>query len=145
MLRRMRKEDIPALVEMSRDNMASVIRSAWGMEWRDELLIETLLDTENMTEVLEGEAGLVGYHSIAKKGDTMFINSIQVNQSMQGKGMGKTLMRRIESLARINGLERVELWVQSTNTGAIGFYSTLGYVCTERKGNNYLMVKELDR
>ena len=142
-LRRMRRGDMPCLVEISRENMSHIIRSAWGMEWRDELLIDTLLDDENLTEVLELGEGIIAYYSICKKKGSMFVNSIQVLPWMQRRGLGKVLMDRIESLAKLNGLGTVELWVQSTNDPAMGFYASLGYERRERKGNNYLMVKEL--
>jgi ribosomal protein S18 acetylase RimI-like enzyme len=55
------------------------------------------------------------------------------------------MMARIEEWGERYTLERVELWVQSTNDVAIKFYEHLGYKMAGRQGNNYLMRKTIGR
>jgi len=135
------RKDIPSLLRMTRENMTQVILSAWGVDWRDETLLETLLDLSVMTEVVERQEKVVGYYSLDQRGDYLFIISIQVQKEDQGKGIGKATMERIEDMAVRSGLEGIELVVQSTNPGAKAFYEHLAYVYVSRERNNLVFRK----
>ena len=50
--RPMLRRDLPQIFNMSRDNMAHIIFTSWGVEWRDEDLL-ILFDPLAITEVLE--------------------------------------------------------------------------------------------
>jgi ribosomal protein S18 acetylase RimI-like enzyme len=141
--RAMNRSDIPALVKMSRDNMASIIRSAWGLEWRDEPLLEWLTSKDVETEVAMLDGELAGYVSLEVVDRYFFITSIQLWKDMQHKGFGTEMMKHVESKALDTGFEGVELVVQMTNEIALRFYRHLGYRKVCRKGNNYLMRKTL--
>ncbi|HUL39830.1 MAG TPA: DegV family protein, partial [Methanomassiliicoccales archaeon] len=91
--------DIPYLLRMTRENMSQVILSAWGMEWRDETLLETLLDQGLVTEVLKDDDKIVGYYCLDRRGDYLFVVSIQVVRDLQRTGVGRSMMERIEELA----------------------------------------------
>ncbi len=138
----LRRSDIPELVRITRENMAQIILSAWGVEWRDETLLETLMDANLLIEVaLEGQK-VVGYHVLDQMEDYIFIVSIQLEKQHQGKGLGRFMMERVEESAIRSGLEGVELCVQSTNEQAIGFYRHLGYRLASRRRNNLTMRKQ---
>jgi len=140
--RNMRREDIPELVRMSRENMASVIWSSWGIRWKDDTLLEMLNDPESVTEVLETDGITTGYFTIERRNGTLFINSIQVIRGMKRRGHGKKMMQRIEVMASVLGMGSVELWVQISNREAYRFYARLGYSFEYQVGNNLLMRKE---
>jgi len=135
--------DIPYLLRMTRENMSQVILSSWGLEWKDETLLETLLDQSLVTEVLKQDERVVGYYCLDQRGDYLFVVSIQVAREMQREGVGRSMMERIEELAGRSGLEGVELCVQSTNLSAKGFYEHLGYRLVSRERNNLIMRKHL--
>ena len=138
----LRRLDIPELVRITRENMSQIILSAWGVEWRDETLLETLMDANLLIEVaLEGQK-VVGYHVLDQMEDYVFIISIQLEKQHQGKGLGRFMMERVEESAIRSGLEGVELCVQSTNHQAIGFYRHLGYRLASRRRNNLTMRKQ---
>jgi ribosomal-protein-alanine N-acetyltransferase len=141
----LRRSDIPELVRITRENMAQIILSAWGVEWRDETLLETLMNANLRIEVaLEGEQ-VVGYYVLDQMEDYVFIISIQLERKHQGEGLGRCLMERVEESAWRSGLEGVELCVQSTNDQAIGFYRHLGYRLASRRRNNLTMRKAFER
>jgi ribosomal protein S18 acetylase RimI-like enzyme len=122
--------------------MSQIILSAWGIEWRDETLLETLMDANLSIEVaLEGKQ-VVGYYVLDQMEDYVFIISNQLEKGHQGKGMGRCMMERVEESALRSGLEGVELCVQSTNDQAIGFYRHLGYRLASRRRNNLTMRKQ---
>ena len=133
--------DIPYLLKMTRENMSQIILSSWGLEWKDETLLETLLDQGLMTEVLKREDRIVGYYCLDRRGDYLFVVSIQVVRDLQRTGVGRSMMERIEELAGRSGLEGVELCVQSTNTTAKSFYEHMGYRLVSRERNNLIMRK----
>ena len=133
--------DIPYLLKMTRENMSQIILSSWGLEWKDETLLETLLDQGLMTEVLKREDRIVGYYCLDRRGDYLFVVSIQVVRDLQRTGVGRSMMERIEEMAGRSGLEGVELCVQSTNTTAKSFYEHMGYRLVSRERNNLIMRK----
>ncbi len=135
--------DIPYLLRMTRENMSQVILSAWGLEWKDETLLETLLDRTLITEVLKDGQRIVGYYCLDRRGDYLFVVSIQVAKELQRRGVGRCMMERIEELAGRSGLEGVELCVQSTNLPAKGFYEHMGYRLVSRERNNLVMRKHI--
>ena len=135
--------DIPYLLRMTRENMSQIILSSWGLEWKDETLLETLLDQGLMTEVLRREDRIVGYYCLDRRGDYLFVVSIQVVRDLQRRGVGRSMMDRIEELAGRSGLEGVELCVQSTNTIAKAFYEHMGYRLVSRERNNLIMRKRI--
>ena len=141
--RAMNRSDIPALVKMSRDNMATIIRSAWGLEWRDEPLLDWLMSKDVDTEVAMLDGELAGYVSLESVDRYLFVTSIQLWKDLQHRGLGTEIMGHVETKAVDAGYEGVELVVQMTNDAALLFYSHLGYRNVCRKGNNFLMRKTL--
>jgi ribosomal protein S18 acetylase RimI-like enzyme len=142
--REMTRKDLPRILAISRDNMAQIIYSSWGVEFRDEDLLHILLEPSAFTEVLELDGKIIAYYSVDTRNDNLFINSLQVMKIYQGQGLGREMMRRIEDLAKARELRAIELWVQITNRPAMEFYRHLGYRMVSRQGNNYLMRRVLD-
>ena len=141
--RAMNRSDIPSLVKMSRDNMAGIIHSAWGLEWKDEPLLEWLMSKDVETEVAMFEGDLAGYVSLEVINNYLFVTSIQLWKSLQHRGFGTEMMKHVEAKATEKGYEGVELVVQMTNEIALRFYRHLGYRKVCRRGNNFLMRKTL--
>ncbi|HOE52606.1 MAG TPA: GNAT family N-acetyltransferase [Methanomassiliicoccales archaeon] len=139
----MRRADLPALVAMSRENMAAIILSSWGEEWKDETLLDMLLDQRVDTTVLDGEDGIEAYYCVEDMDDCIFISSIQVRRGCQGRGLGGRMLRMIEDQAKSDGKAWVELCVQSTNERAKEFYHYHGYDLMYANGNNIVMRKRL--
>lgn len=142
--REMARKDLPQVVAISRENMASIIFSSWGVEYRDEDLLHMLLEPTAFTEVFEKDGKIVAYYSVDERNDNLFINSIQVLKGYQNQGLGGKMMERIEVRAKENRLMGIELWVQITNRQAMEFYRHMGYRMVSRQGNNYLMRRRLD-
>lgn len=142
--REMVRKDLPQILTISRDNMASIIFSSWGVEWRDEDLLHILHEPTAFTEVLEAEGQIIAFYSVDVRNDNLFINAIQVHRSYQRQGLGREMMTRIEGMAKTKRLRGIELWVQLTNRPAMDFYRHMGYRMISRQGNNYLMRKAIE-
>ena len=141
--REMVRRDLPRLISLSRENMAHIIYSSWGVDFRDEDVMHFILEPTAFTEVLEKDGEIVGYYSVDMQANGLFINSIQVQKDFQNQGLGPAMMGRIEELARSRGVGAIELWVQITNRSAMEFYRHRGYRTVSRQGNNHLMRKIL--
>jgi len=139
------RSDVPHLLRISKDNMAHILRSAWGTEWRDDVLAETICHPDAVTEVLEVGGLVAGYFCVFGREESLFIASLQLASAFQQQGFGERMMWRIEELARRSKLGMVELWVQNNNEDAIGFYQHLGFCIVARQRNNFLMRKECAR
>ena len=141
--REMTRRDLPQILTLSRENMAHIIFSSWGVEFRDEDLLHIILEPTAFTEVLELDGRIIAYYSVDMRNDNLFINSIQVQKPYQRMGLGREMIQRIEQIARERNLRAIELWVQTTNRAAMDFYRHMGYRMISRQGNNYLMRKIL--
>jgi ribosomal protein S18 acetylase RimI-like enzyme len=137
------RADLPKLVKMSRENMSAIILASWGETWKDEQLLDLLLDQRVDTTVLEGDAGIEAYYCVEDIDDYVFISSFQVRRDRQGRGLGGLMLSMIEEQARRDGKAEVELCVQSTNERAKGFYYYHGYDLMYANGNNLIMRKRL--
>jgi ribosomal protein S18 acetylase RimI-like enzyme len=143
--REMMRKDLPQILSISRDNMAQILFSSWGVEWQDEDLLHIILEPTAFTEVFEINDQIIAYYSVDVRNDNLFINSIQVHREYQKRGLGREMMGRIELIARTRKLKAIELWVQVTNRAALSFYRHMGYRTISRQGNNYLMRKVMDQ
>ena len=68
---------------------------------------------------------------------TAYIQTIEVALEMRGCGVGRELLGRIESSARLAGAGKIWLHVEAINAGAIRLYEANGYSCEGRKENYY--------
>ncbi len=121
--------------------MAQIIFSSWGVEYRDEDTLEEILKPHVRTEVIEIDGAVAGFFSVERTLATLFVNALQLRKQFQRKGLGRMIMERIEGIAREEGLDTVDLWVQTTNRHAMDFYLALDYRMVMKQGNNFLMRK----
>ncbi|MGA8262379.1 MAG: GNAT family acetyltransferase [Arenicellales bacterium] len=56
-----------------------------------------------------------------------WINYLAVSPSHQGKGFGRALVERIESLLAARGCPKINLQIRETNEHVAAFYQALGY------------------
>jgi GNAT superfamily N-acetyltransferase len=59
------------------------------------------------------------------------IHDIYVQPRYRGMGIGRKLLRRVESIARRNGVEKITLEVRDDNQAAQLLYSTEGYSASD--------------
>lgn len=70
----------------------------------------------------------VGYISIKKETESLFLSKIYVLSSYRGKKIGKAAMTFIEEKAKDYQLKSIRLTVNINNTNAIKAYEKLGFV-----------------
>jgi ribosomal protein S18 acetylase RimI-like enzyme len=93
----------------------------------------------------QGNRSPLGFISIIIKNRILFVDMLAVNSRFQGRGLGKQLMLEAEQFALKKRCSAVRLFVDDTNTKAIGFYESMGYSTTRYVSEIgcYLMDKSL--
>ena len=72
----------------------------------------------------------VGYISIKKEKNTLFLSKIYVLSDYRGKKIGKTAMVFIEEKAKTYHLQTISLTVNKNNINSIKAYKKLGFINT---------------
>lgn len=62
----------------------------------------------------------------------MHINQIGVCKPYRGIGIGKSLIEEMENLAKVNGVNTVDLFVSESNVNALNMYKNLGFRTEKR-------------
>jgi ribosomal protein S18 acetylase RimI-like enzyme len=73
------------------------------------------------------ETKAVGYISVKKEKNTLFLSKIYMLSQYQGKKIGKTALLFVETKARTNNLAKVTLTVNRGNSDSIKVYEKIGY------------------
>jgi GNAT superfamily N-acetyltransferase len=94
-----------------------------------ETIVATLLALSGGTPV--GQAGLRPYPADAASRDVLEIKKVFVRESHRGRGISRTLMTQLESVAREFGSTRLVLQTGTLQPAAIALYEGLGYSATE--------------
>ena len=85
----------------------------------------------------------VGYISIKKDNDALFLSKLYVLKNLRGLGLGKMSMDFIENQAKTKGCNKIRLTVNKYNTNSIKVYEKIGFLKTVAIvmdiGNGYVM------
>lgn len=95
--------------------------------------------------VWELDARVVGFHHLSrlssKAGSSAYLSTVALVPEYQGQGLARTLLERVMDDLRREGVDRIDLIVDSENQAAIGCYQRLGFViertlsrCAQRNG-----------
>jgi ribosomal protein S18 acetylase RimI-like enzyme len=80
-------------------------------------------------------AGLpvAGYIVAWPRDGVLYVDNLAVRPEAQGTGLGARLLNHAEAMARVRGLEAVELYTNAAMSAALRFYPARGYVETDRR------------
>jgi N-acetylglutamate synthase-like GNAT family acetyltransferase len=76
---------------------------------------------------------IVGAITLIEMDDTLLIENLVVHPTVQGSGLGRTLMAFAERTAELHGLQRVALHHNQVNIAHSGFFGHLGYHTVDRR------------
>jgi len=82
--------------------------------------------------VLDINGAVEGYMIARPDGDAYFIDTIAVDPSRQGSGLGRLLLDHASAQARTHGLPVLRLYTNAAMTENITMYGHLGFVETQR-------------
>ncbi len=77
--------------------------------------------------ILKSETKYVGYVSIKKEAQDLFLSKLYLLKSERGKGFGKNAMSFVENKAKELACDSISLTVNKGNTNSIKAYKNLGF------------------
>ena len=88
---------------------------------------------EHLAFVAEHGGQIVGATVLVRSEDGLLLDNVAVRPDQQGKGVGRRLIERAESVARGRGFGHITLYTHELMTENIGMYKNMGYVEMERR------------
>jgi hypothetical protein len=70
---------------------------------------------------------LVATAMVGQDGHRGWVYYLSVDPELQSTGRGRAMMGSAEAWVRAAGMPKLQLMVRSSNTGALGFYDSLGF------------------
>jgi ribosomal-protein-alanine N-acetyltransferase len=114
---------------------SDMIGEPWG---ESNFYFETELKWRLSSLVLEDDL-VLGFLIASRKEKLAHIHRLAVRQEFRGKGYGKLMMEDLIRKAIELDLQGVSLKVDFSNKRAISFYEKIGFIVSERNGDNILM------
>lgn len=101
----------------------------------DESILEELIKRSDTTVLTYREDGeLLACVELRKEGNKLYLGMLSVRPNLQGKGVGKKLLKAAEEYAQKQECDRIFMNVISVRTELIAWYERHGYRLTgERK------------
>ncbi len=122
------------------------LSTAWSAKQLSEIIENP--DYEYVTAIENGELKGVG-GVICQVADSAEIFTVAVDKNSRGKGIGKSIVKRLLEFCEKKGAECVFLEVEEGNDSAISLYSKSGFVSVGRRKGFYhgkdaiIMTKQL--
>lgn len=122
------------------ESIKKVEDKAFGIHAYDYLTLKYMVTEANsVTVVFETKEGIAGYATVyfRKNSSIAHLESIAVDPSIQGKGIGRKLLEEIEKVSISNGCNRMILETFEKNYPALKLYQNFGYQIKELVQNYY--------
>ncbi len=87
---------------------------------------------DHLVFVLDGPDGIVALSELKPAADHLLIVNLAVDETLQGKGIGRALLAHAEDLARAEGLNELRLYTNEKMETNRAFYGRHGYEQTGR-------------
>jgi ribosomal-protein-alanine N-acetyltransferase len=129
-VRKMRREDVDAVVAIETE--------AFSSPWRRETFLE-LIDrpTAELLVMEHGDEGVVGYAVLWCVLDQGELANVAIAARMRGRGLGRALLAEVLAVAKSRGVESVFLEVRESNAPALGLYQRFGFHEVGRRRGYY--------
>lgn len=120
-LRPMTADDLPAVLRWE--------RLLFGAQaWSRQMIREELADPVTRWYVVAEIDGVpAGYAGLAAFGEEAHVMTIGTDPAVQGRGVGRTMLRALLTEAERRGVQRVVLEVRVDNAPAIAMYESEGF------------------
>ncbi len=107
------------------------LRALFSGMYNDELLTAWLSREGNDLYFINNDNKDIGYTAIEKHPCFLKLDKIYIHPSLQGKGYGREVMKKIEEIAFDADLNHIELRVNRENHSAISFYQNRNFSIIE--------------
>lgn len=121
-LRAMTSGDLPVVMRLEHELFGA-------QAWSEQMIADELADgVTRWYIVAEREGAVAGYAGLAVFGDEAHVMTIGTDPLLQGRGVGRTLLRALLAEAERRGVRQVILEVRVDNAPAIAMYESEGFV-----------------
>jgi len=118
---------------MSRDLIEHGLR--WS--WTQCRVHRHIRDPETSVIVARSESRVVGFAIMQFGEEKAHLNLLAVAQEWRRQSCGRRLIQWLIESALVAGIARIDLELRAQNTGARGFYESLGFAVTGIKPHYY--------
>src|SRR4030066_1557595 len=134
-IRPMLQEDITPVVEI--DN------TSFGLEWRNSLeSLDLAYQQASFATVAEANEGIVGYQYSTSSAMGGHLARLAVKESMQGKGIGYSLVHDVLQHFKREGVRHITVNTQQKNIASLALYSRAGFNSTGESYRVYQYILE---
>src|SRR4051794_1624093 len=110
-------EDVPELLRIAES----------AFDWTPPDIYDRLRTPTSWTVLVERDGQAVGTLRASRHDDEGAVHGFAVDKPLQGKGIGRDVLRRVCHDLRARGAQRVGLEVAVENAHALGLYTSLGF------------------
>lgn len=139
------REDLQALVQLTRKLMEPLLRSGFGFSW--DLRLERALMNDLMRQpvvlVIRREGEIIGYVSLAPGRPRAKLHALMIEPAHQRQGIGGAVLRLVEDRAATLHAREIVAAVQPNNRQALEFFKAKGYQEAGADGANILLKRSL--
>ena len=149
--RRSIKEDIPYInnlfIEMIKTVNNRIINE--GIEpysdlengYEDNYLEQFYVNDDKVIFVAEYDNTIIGFISLCKEDDYIYMDDYSISESYRGKGIGSKLFDMAVIFAKEQGINVIKSHVESANKKSIEYYKNKGFKIIEEQGHRLLIKK----
>lgn len=121
-------EDDTYILQLTEAQLGNIHQSAFGEAFPREQFLG-YIQSGAPTVVVESMGKRMGYYSYLLGPDgKMHISAMVIEPQYQSTGLGSEIMSRLENEAASNGVQTLEVFVQSNNAKSLAFTKKLGFV-----------------
>jgi ribosomal protein S18 acetylase RimI-like enzyme len=123
----LKKDDYPAILELTRESMEPILLEGLGFHFNEDLFREMIGDEETTTLVMWDEDAMVGYVTFYPREDHLFINWLVVRPDYRNRGFATMLLDEAGRAAAGLDLRALRICLQDNNTPAIALCEAAGF------------------
>jgi ribosomal protein S18 acetylase RimI-like enzyme len=152
--RKAAKRDLPDITQIFKNSFAGEVTPEEFSAYDKYFAYSVQKDSPQLVVVATSDKKIVGFvalNGLLEDPTSLNLDVIAVDEDLQGRGIGKTLMQLVEKIARDNGYQTITLQMRENNLPVSRFYAGLGYSQSGPITLHYAdgtgalpMIKELD-
>lgn len=140
--------DDPGIYKLiQRELLPQTRRAMPNMKFDRKTILQRIQEGTTFVAEHKGYRAPVGFITWAIKDQILYIDMLAIQENMQGKGIGTSLMNEAEKHGLQKGCTTAMLYVSQWNEHARNFYAAKGYQAVRlvHELNCYLFIKTLHR
>ena len=141
-------KDFDFILKLTRQNMEKIVTEEWNADWEKDIEpnFVNLWKTGGKKKIIEVDNRSVGYFWFEQhpEPNEIFINSIQIEEQFQRKGLGTEVINWLLKEARNHNLEFVRAVVQKNNVHARKFFEVNKFEFFEETKSGILVERKVD-